>query len=236
MSIRNQKYRNTEKIAGIFSILAGLSLIATILTRFEFISFFSSFSEDLEYLFDNLFLVKINSIIWMVTALILTVSASTFIVLLNPYHKLFSWLIGFFLILAAAMICVSGIKGFSIIDIVKNFRELNLSDNDALNINIFVLSREKDIYIITAFTLLGIAFLSLGMFAFRTKKLSWITGIISTLTGIFLPIFSGLNPKGLVTNLGLLAGSVTFMIIGLRLLFRGLEKMSPKEEKKLKKT
>jgi hypothetical protein len=235
MSNLKQNTRNTEKIAGIFAILAGLSLIATILTRFEFISFFSSFSEDLDYLFDNLFLVRLNSIIWMNTALILTISASTFIVLLNPYHKLFSWLIGFFLILAAAMICVSGIKGFSIIDIVRNFKELNLSGSDALNISIFALSREKEIYIVTAYTLLGLAFFSIGMFAFRTKKLSYITGIISTITGIILPVFTSFIPEGLMADIGLLIGCITFMIIGVRLLFRGLEKVSKRAEKKQSK-
>jgi hypothetical protein len=209
-------------------------LIATILTRFEFISFFSSFSEDLDYLFDNLSLVRLNSIIWMTTALILTVSASTFIVLLNPYHKLFSWLIGFFMILAAAMICVSGIKGFSIIDIISNFKELNLSGSDALNISIFTLSREKEIYIITAYTILGLAFFFIGMFAFRTKKISYITGVISTITGIILPVFTGIR-ESLMADIGLLMGCITFLIIGVRLLFRGLERISKRAAKKLNK-
>jgi hypothetical protein len=234
MSTPKINTRNTEKIAGIFAILAGLSLIATILTRFEFISFFSSFSEDLDYLFDNLSLVRLNSIIWMTTALILTVSASTFIVLLNPYHKLFSWLIGFFMILAAAMICVSGIKGFSIIDIISNFKELNLSGSDALNISIFTLSREKEIYIITAYTILGLAFFFIGMFAFRTKKISYITGVISTITGIILPVFTGI-PESLMADIGLLMGCITFLIIGVRLLFRGLERISKRAAKKLNK-
>jgi hypothetical protein len=234
MSTPKINTRNTEKIAGIFAILAGLSLIATILTRFEFISFFSSFSEDLDYLFDNLSLVRLNSIIWMTTALILTVSASTFIVLLNPYHKLFSWLIGFFMILAAAMICVSGIKGFSIIDIISNFKELNLSGSDALNISIFTLSREKEIYIITAYTILGLAFFFIGMFAFRTKKISYITGVISTITGIILPVFTGIR-ESLMADIGLLMGCITFLIIGVRLLFRGLERISKRAAKKLNK-
>ena len=107
MANDNINIRNTEIITGIFSILAGLALILTIITRFEFISFFSSLNEDLDYLLDNMQLLKLNSIIWLVTALIITVSASTFIVLLNPWHKLFSWLTGFFMILAAAMISVS---------------------------------------------------------------------------------------------------------------------------------
>jgi hypothetical protein len=228
MPVTGQNTRNTEVITGVFSLFAGLSIIATILTRFEFVSFFSSFSEDLEYLSDNIFLLRINSITWLITALILTISASTFIVLLNPYHRLFSWTTGFFLILAAAMISVSGIKGFSIIDILDNFRDLNLTDNDALKVAVFTLAREKEIYIVASYTLLGLAFLSLAAFAFRTRRLSIFTGLVSLITGIILPVFTVLIPESLLSDIGLVAGFLTFLIIGMRLLFSGLEKKQRK--------
>ncbi len=228
MPVTGQNTRNTEVITGIFSLFSGLAIIATILTRFEFVSFFSSYSEDLEYLTENIFLLRINSITWLITALILTVSASTFIVLLNPYHRLFSWLTGFFLILASSMISVSGIKGFSIIDILINFRDLNLSENDALKVAIFTLAREKEMYIITSYTLLGLAFLSLAAFAFRTRRLSIITGSVSLITGIILPVFTALIPRSLLSDLGLVAGFITFLFLGMRLLFTGLEKRQRK--------
>ncbi len=233
MPVTGQNTRNTEIIAGVFSIFAGLSIIATILTRFEFISFFSSFSEDLEYLTDNIYLLRINSITWLITALILTISASTFIVLLNPYHRLFSWMTGFFLILASAMICVSGIKGLSIIDILNNSRDLKLGDNDALKVAIFILAREKEMYIITSYTLLGLAFLSLSAFTYRTRRLSIFTGSVSLITGIILPVFTALIPESLLSDIGLVAGFITFLIIGMRLLFTGLEKKRRKAKQKV---
>ncbi len=233
MPVTGQNTRNTEIITGVFSIFAGLSIIATILTRFEFISFFSSFSEDLEYLTDNIFLLRINSITWLITALILTISASTFIVLLNPYHRLFSWMTGFFLILASAMICVSGIKGLSIIDILNNSRDLKLGDNDALKVAIFILAREKEMYIITSYTLLGLAFLSLSAFAYRTRRISIFTGSVSLITGIILPVFTALIPESLLSDIGLVAGFITFLIIGMRLLFTGLEKKRRNSKQKV---
>ncbi len=231
----NLNIRNTEVITGIFALLAGLSLIATILTRFEFISFFSSFSDDLEYLKDNLPILKLNSIIWITTSLILTVSASTFIVMLNPFHRLLSWLTGFFLILSAAMMTVSAIKGFGIIDILTNYEQLNLSFNESLTINIFTLAREKEIFITTSYTLLGLAFFSLGIFALRNRRLSIFTGLISLLTGIILPVFTGLIPESLLADLGLLAGCITFLIIGVRLSFGGIGKEDLKTVKSERK-
>ncbi|MCF8379754.1 MAG: hypothetical protein K9H49_09270 [Bacteroidales bacterium] len=214
--------RNTEIITGIFSILAGLALISTIITRFEFISFFSSLNEDLDYLLDNIQLLRINSVIWLITGLIITVSASTFIVLLNPWHKLFSWLTGFFMILTAAMISVSGIKGISIIEIVLHYQNLELSNSELLKLSIFTLAQEKELYIISSYSLLGFAFLSLGLFALRTRSMTILTGIVSIISGIILPVFTIMNKDSILADVGLVGGSITFMVIGVRILFNGL--------------
>ncbi|MCK4923289.1 MAG: hypothetical protein KAS71_19715 [Bacteroidales bacterium] len=229
-----QNDRNTEVATGIFSVLAGLALIFTIITRFEFISFFSSLNEDLEYLHDNIQLLKINSIIWLITGLIITVSASTFIVLLNPWHKLFSWLTGFFMILAAAMISLSGIKGLIVIEILLNFNNLEFSNHEILKLSIFTLAQEKEIYITSAYSLLGFGFLSLGLFALRTRSMTILTGIVSLITGIILPVFTSLIPESLLADIGLVAGSITFMVIGMRILFNGLS-LKKKSLKKAKK-
>ncbi|MGC9341401.1 MAG: DUF4386 family protein [Bacteroidales bacterium] len=214
--------RNTEVITGLFALLSGIMLIFTILTRFEYITLFSSLNEDLEYLMDNITLLRINAVIWVITSLVVTVSASTFIAILNPFHKLFSWLTGFFLILSAAMICVSGIKALSVIDILQHFDQLELLNSEILTLSIYTLSREKEIYIMAAYTLLGFGFLSLGLFTFRTRRLSYFTAFVSTITGIIVPVFTSLIPESVLADIGLVAGSITFMVIGVRLLFSGV--------------
>lgn len=214
--------RNTELITGLFALLSGIMLIFTILTRFEYITLFSSLNEDLEYLTDNISILRLNAIIWVLTALIVTVSASTFIAIMNPFHRLFSWLTGFFLILSAAMISVAGIKAMSVIDILQHFDQLELINNEIIRISIYTLSREKEIYIIAAYTLLGLGFLSLGLFTFRTRRLSMFTAFVSTITGIIVPVFTSLVPESVLADIGLVAGSITFMVIGVRLLFSGV--------------
>ncbi len=219
--------RNTELIAGLFALMSGIMLIFTILTRFEYITLFSSLNEDLEYLTDNISLLRLNALIWVLTALIVTVSASTFIAIMNPFHRLFSWLTSFFLILAAAMISVAGIKALSVIDILQHFNQLDLINNEILRLSIYTLSREKEIYIMAAYTLLGLGFLSLGLFTFRTHRLSMFTAFVSTITGVIVPVFTSLVPESIMANIGLVAGSVTFMVIGVRLLFSGINQDVP---------
>lgn len=224
--------RNTEVITGLFALLAGVMLIFTILTRFEYITLFSGLNEDIEYLAENISLLRINAIIWVITSLVVTVSASTFIVILNPFHKLFSWLTGFFMILSAAMICVAGIKALSVIDILMHFDQLELIEHEILRLSIYTLTREKEIYIIAAYTLLGLGFLNLGLYAFRTRRLSIFTAVVSTITGIIVPVFTSLVPESILADIGLVAGSLTFMVIGIRLLFSGVAIKVPRETRK----
>jgi len=227
--------RNTEILAGLFSTLSGIMLIFTILTRFEYITLFSSLNEDLEYLINNVNLLRINAIIWVITSLVVTITASTFIAIMNPFHRLFSWLTGFFLILSAAMICVSGIKAISVIDILQHFDQLELINSEILKLSIFTLSREKEIYIIAAYTLLGFGFLSLGLFTFRTRRLSLFTAFVSTITGIIVPVFTSLIPESILADAGLVAGNITFMVVGIRLLFSGVNQSEIVVKKKIKK-
>jgi hypothetical protein len=120
------------------------------------------------------------------------------------------------------MICVSGIKALSVIDILQHFDQLELLDSEILRLSIYILSREKEIYIIAAYTLLGFGFLSLGLFTFRTRRLSYFTAFVSTITGIIVPVFTSLIPESVLADIGLVAGSITFMVVGVRLLFSGV--------------
>jgi hypothetical protein len=98
--------RNPEIAAGIFALLTGISVVATLMTRIEFVSLFSNLKEDIEYLNDNLPLLRLNSFIWIISALFITLSAASFIVAFQPHEPTLAFLLGFFLVLASAMFCV----------------------------------------------------------------------------------------------------------------------------------
>lgn len=214
--------RNPEIIAGIFAFFTGISVVATLLTRIEFLTSFSALPEDILYLNENLVLLQINSIIWVISALLLTLSASAFIVAFQSHEPLLAFLQGFFLILAATMFCATGIKGFSIIDLMNHYTEPDLKVAEAIRYSIFSLSREKEIYIIVSYTLIGLSFFMIGLFALVTRKISIATGIMGMFTGILLPVFSSLIPKSIFASAGIALACILFFILSYRLLFKGL--------------
>ncbi len=223
MITRLSNPRNPEIAAGIFALLSGVSVVATLLTRIDFFTVISTLNEDIEYLNENLVLLKINSVVWLVSALFISLSAAAFIVAFQPHGPILALLQGFFLILAAVMFCISGLKGFSIIDHLSLFPDADAKIADSIRFSVFSLSREKEIYITASYTLIGLSFFMIGLFALVTRKISIATGIIGMLTGIMLPVFSSQVPKSILASVGIALACILFFILSYRLLFKGLK-------------
>jgi hypothetical protein len=219
-----KKRRNPEIVAGIFALFTGISVVATLLTRIEFLSMISSIQEDVSYLNENLILLKIHSLIWLISALFLTLSAAAFIVAFHPHEPVLAFLQGFFLVLAAVIFCISGLKGFTIVELMNHYLEADAKFAEAIRYSVYTLSLEKEVYVIASYTLIGLSFFMIGLFALVSRKISIATGIIGMATGIMLPLFSSLVPTSILASGGIALACILFFILSYRLLFKGLTK------------
>jgi hypothetical protein len=233
MTKNSETKRKPEVIAGIFLLLTGFSVVITLLSDVEFLTSFLSLSEDIEYLNDNNFLLQINSLSWLSTAFFMTISAAALISAIVPHHSFLGYLQGLFLVLAAAMFCMAGIKGLTLNSLMKNYLELQLSDPDGLKTLVFILSKEKEIFLVTAYNLIGLSFFVIGIFAYLTLKIPIVTGILASATGILIPVFTLFIPDSFLADIGLIMACFMFFILTIRLLFRGLERKQ--KRKRIKK-
>ncbi len=119
MSKKTEMNKKPEVIAGIFLLFTGFSVIISLFTDIKFLTALSSISEDIKYISENTRLLYLNSIFWITTAFLMSISAAALITVIEPHQSLLGYLQGFFLFLAAAMFCVSGIKGFGINELLK---------------------------------------------------------------------------------------------------------------------
>lgn len=226
--------RNPEIAAGIFALLTGISVVATLLSRIEFLSLFSSLKEDIEYMNENMILLRINSIIWVISSLFIALSAASFIVAFQPHEPTLAFLQGFFLMLASVLFFMSGLKGFSIIDIMNHYLEPDIMGAEAIRYNVFSLSREKEIFIIASYSLVGLSFFMIGLFALITRKISIATGIIGMITGVLLPVFTSMVPKSILASVGISLACILYFILSYRLLFKGLIRKEPTKPKRIR--
>ena len=216
--------RHPEVVGGIFLLLTGFSAIITLLTDIKFLNAISTLSEDIEYLSENELLLQINSILWLVSAILMIVTAAALIAAFVPHQSFLGYLQGFFLFLASALFCVTGIKGLSINELLKNYLELELTNPINLRSNILTLSNEKEIYLTTAHILLGLSFFVIGIFAFITSKIPVFTGILATISGILIPVFTLISTDSILADTGLIMACFMFFILSFQLFFKGLEK------------
>jgi Na+/proline symporter len=105
---------------------------------------------------------------------------------------------------------------------MSHYLEPDLKAAEAIRYSVFTLSREKEIYAIASYTLIGLSFFMIGLFALVTRKISIVTGIIGMITGILLPVFSSLVPKSIFASIGIALACILFFILSYRLLFKGL--------------
>jgi len=149
--LKNAEFkRKPEVIAGIFLLLTGISIIVSLLTDIKFLSAFSSLSEDLEYLNESRPILRLNSLIWILTAFLTAISAAAMVSSLVPHQSFLGYLYGLILVLSSVMLCLAGMKGLSITFLMNNYNELELTNPDSLRINISILSHDKDMYLIAA--------------------------------------------------------------------------------------
>ena len=224
--------RKPEVTAGIFLMLTGFSVTITILTDVKFLTALSFISEDIKYISENTRLLYINSLLWTNSALLIIISAAALIAAIIPHQSFLGYLQGFFLFLAAGMFCFSGVKGLAINELLKNYHELDPINSDSLKSNILTLSKEKDIYLIIGYNLTGLYFFVIGIFSYITLKIPVFTGILASLTGILISLFTLFFPESIFRDIGLIMTCFMFFILSVRFIFTGLERKQRNTNKK----
>ena len=233
MSNVPENKRNPEVLAGIFLVITSIFWGASLLTNIEYISYFTSLSDDFEYLTDNLLILRVNSVLWIVSSVLMVFSSATLLVAMKPHNQITAFLVSFFFMLAAAMFCIAAIKGFSILELIS-YQEKKIPDlieNEYIRANILNLTREKDIFVPVSKGLTGIGLFIFGLFGFKTGRVPLIIRILCITGGIILPFTSVFSPQSILREIGLIIVFMVLLLTGIRLSFKGFVKRKKKKKK-----
>ena len=227
--------RNPEIFAGIFLILTGIILFGVFLTRIEYITFFTSFSDDLEYLNDNSVIVQLNSLLWIISAFFMVITSASLMVSMNAYNELTTFIATFFFLLAATLCCFIGMKGLGVVELLvfQDARSLDLVENEYIKAGIISLTKEKVIFTRLANSILGIGVLFIGLFGFSTRRIPFILMFFSFFGGINLAFVSTFFYNTILFETGLLIVLITMVFLGKRIAFKGFIRKERKTKKML---
>ncbi len=225
--------RNPDAVTGIFMLLAGFSIIAAFLTKFEFIGIITNFTEDFEYLADSRMVIRINSILWILSAILTTFLSASLFSSMKIYKNPSKYYTGFFFLLTAMMFFIAGIKGWGLIEtlVYQETKVINLIENEYIKASIISLEKEKDLYIRISTVLIGFVLISLGLFSMKTRRIPLFYGIIFLITGLSLPVLALFMPGSPFYDIAVIIALLILMSFSFRLFFHGFvrkKKMSGK--------
>ena len=215
--------RTPEVLAGIFFIFGGIFIGASFLTRIEFISFFSSLSDDFEYLKDNAFMLEINSILWIVSAIFMSILSASLLVAMKVHNELLAYITTFLFLITSFIILVAGIKGLSVIEFLsyQENKVLNLAENEYLKANILNLTKERTSYTLIATIIAGTSLLFLGIFGVASKRIPFFPTFLCLTGGLVLPAASIFFPASILHEIGVVIFLLALVLVGFRLTFKG---------------
>ncbi len=231
MTKEMRKRRRIEIMAGIFLILTGIVLFISFITRVEYITYFTSFSDDFEYLNDNIFILHLNSLFWIISAFFMIFSSASLLVSMKIHNEFNAYITSFFFFLSAALFCFIGMKGIGVLELLvfQETRFLDLVENEYIKANVISLTKEKDIFIRLVYAMVGTGFLFIGFFGFSTKMISFILRFLCFLGGINLILVSVFFFNSILIETGLLFVLFIMFLLGVRLVLKGFTRKIKKK-------
>lgn len=223
-----------DKTAGIFLLFTGINITVAFLTRFEYLSGASDIAEDIEYLFDNKFILQFNSFLWLSASVLMVFASASLLSSMSIYKIIPAYLTAFFFLLASFMFFMTSIKGFGILDMIA-YQQAKITDpaeNFYFNASIVSLSKERDTFIKMSAAIIGLGLFSTGLFSFRTRKIPLFHGILATIIGLALPFILLFYSDSPLLNIALISALIIFVLVSISITFRGFVKKATKKSAK----
>ena len=220
-SLKNK--RNPEVLAGMFLIFGGLIIGASFLTKIDFISLFSSLSDDFEYLTENTYVLEANSILWIASAIFIVIFSASMLVAMKVHNELLAFITAFFFLLTALLLLLAGLKGLNAIELLSYLESkvLDPSETGFIKSNILSITKERITYTRLASTLAGSGLLFLAFFGMQSRRIPFITLTLCLTGGLILTVASIFFRDTILYESGVIVFLLAIVLLGIRLTFKG---------------
>jgi len=229
MPVKRRNIRSIEIISGIFLILTVLSMLIAYLLNFDYTVPNATFEEDIDFLQDNIRRQHVSAISWMITGSLTTLFIPVYLLMFHRFQKGMHILSSFSLLVMAYAFFRIGISELYIANAtaVSLGAEMDLTGRTTTGILLSI----KNIlfYQKIGLTAFG-AFTTLFTISrFSDAKFPVFGSTLAFLAAPVLITFTWLNPNHLLMTSSLAAAWAGLLIIGTRLINRGLKMAQEKD-------
>ena len=222
------KKRGVERLAGFTALMITFLVVAAILTALDIKPEYNNMPDDLSYLGDNLDRLRLNSIIWMVTSVLIVLFGPLILMSFLPYGRSSAYLAAFLISTTGILYIIIAINGFNMIRMVSAYREAMGQETDYIvNITYFILVSRSNMQL-AAYTLVGISSVILGLLIASSGLLPKFIGWVAIFGGLIYASFGWIGTDHILFMVGRLLFLLALIILGLFLLLRGTRRKTEK--------
>ncbi len=228
MSEKRKTSRSIEIITGLFLILSVITMMVAFLLNFDYSVPNATFEEDVDFLMDNLSRQNTSAVLWIIAGAVSLFFIPIYLIMFHRFQKGMHLLSSFFILCMSFAFFNIGLRELHIARILHQSLETDILLNQMITLN--VLHNIKYILIlfksgITAFGAFATVF---TISRFRDVKFPVFGSTLVFLSGPVIVTFIWLNPGHIVMTLALAAAWTGLLIIGSKLVVRGLHKKTKK--------
>jgi hypothetical protein len=222
------KKRGVERLAGITALLITFLVFAAILTALDIKPDYITIHEDLSYLGENIDRLWLNTIIWLVTSVLIILFGPLILMSFLPYGRSSAYLAAFLISTTGILYIIITINGLNMISMVSVYRTPSGQVSDYIaNISYFILVSRSNMQLV-AYTLVGISSVILGLLIASSGLLPRFIGWVAIFGGLIYASYGWIGIDHILFTVGRLLFLLALIILGSFLLLRGTRKKSEK--------
>ncbi len=220
-----RRRRRTQVRAGLLSFLLSAGIITALLTTVDIEPVYEDFSEELNYLINNLDRFQLHSFIWLANSIVIIALAPYLLIAFLPVSRNTPYLVGFLILATGFLYLMSTIHNFTIIQLLQDY-QAGGEETARQIISLQVLSTlhlKQNIQMI-CYTLAGLSAFFLGIFMILNRSVPTYLGILAVPAGVIYGLYGWIDLSSIIFTSGRLLFILSVLILSGHLLFFGIKK------------
>ncbi|MBA7551258.1 hypothetical protein ES705_43797 [subsurface metagenome] len=216
--------RGVERFAGMTGLLISFLVVTAIFTGLDINPEFAVIHEDLAYLGENLFRLRIDNLVWFINSILIIIFGPLILMSFLSQGRSSAYLAAFLICTTGIIYLIFAVNGFNLIYLIRDYLGAEGSETELLaSLSYHILITKTNLQL-TAYSLAGISSVIVGLMIVRSGSIPRFIGWVAITGGMIYGCTGWINAESVLFTLGRLLFVLSLILLGAVLLLRGKKK------------
>ncbi|MFZ5939453.1 MAG: hypothetical protein ACOYXB_02660 [Bacteroidota bacterium] len=228
--------RFAEVTTGILLILGVTGMLLAMLSDFSLVTPYSSLQEDMTYLPDSIESLRISGLIRLICGFLTLVLLPFFLSTFSHHTRVYHYINGVLILMISTYYFITGGLGFRMISLIRQLSPEFIAGTDNAGLtSLLQLIRLQQNLVVAGRILIGLFLIIFTFSKIKARRIPFVSSLLFILSGPVIVFFSWYDPENLALTSAMATGALGMVILGLRLINKGLMTLPRRLRKMLKK-